>query len=676
MNSARVLLVAFACLAAACSSANERNIGDFRIVTGDDGKTFAVHHGERLLLESAPVAAQRLRFDGGARMNFGRFTFDQEVTSETALEGVAWDGDALVIGGALRLTPHVEEGRLRFDVGASGTADGWRLRFACAPHADFMGFGQQFSFLTLKGHRVPLWVEENGLGRSETPIPPLGSLYSSYYPMPYFLDPRGMGFVSDSPAYQVYDLCAAEPQTWAVEIWDTEPFALHVLPGPTPMDVVTQIYALNGAPSNVPDWGWDLWLAAQGGPDAVRAVLDAADAADIDYSAVWVQDWLGRREFGSGTGFFGVKYRWQEDADFYPDLKGLIAETHARGKKLLGYFNPFIPPAYEFFAEGAANGWLVTDLLGEPLVFTMSTFDTGLVDLTHPGAVAWFESYAKRAVTELGFDGWMSDFGEWLPWDAKVHAGAAPKVHNVYPTLWHAASRRVLDAEKPGDYVLFTRSGWLRDGAASQIVWVGDQEATWDKHDGIPTAVKAMVSLSLSGVPFVTHDIAGFSGGPSTPELWMRWVELGTFSPIMRIHDGLRKYENWSFQRDATSTTFLMAFSKMRTRIKPYLVTLAAEALATGRPMVRHPLLVEGIAAASVDDQFFLGDDLLVAPVLTEGATSRTVRFPPGRWRPLYQMRQPMQGPAVLEWDAPVGQPAVFAREGSEIDRLTFEPGE
>lgn len=666
MLGRRAALVLLTALLAACDAGGDKEeigAGRFTVEASDAG--FSVRDGARTLLRTRGAPATALRFDGEARMTFGRFEFSQALTGETKLTKVEKRGGALVVGGKLRLTPHAEGDLLRVDVEPLGEApDGWRLQFDCGVHGDFLGFGEQYSFFSMKGRRVPIWSEENGLGRAEKPIPPLGTLFSSYYPMPYFLDPRGMGFVADSSAYQVFSMCEDGAATWSVEIWDRRPFAFYVLAGPTPMDVVTQLTTITGRTAGLPDWGYGLWLSAQGGTARVQSIAAAADAAGIDYTAVWAQDWVGIREFSPGN--YGVKYRWALDPDAYPGFVTFVADLHARGKKFLGYFNPFILPAYDFFAPMAEKGYLIKNAAGDPYVFNISLFEGSLVDLTNPDAVAYFKGYAKQAVA-LGVDGWMSDFGEWLPWDARLFAGEAPYEHNLYPTRWHQASRDVLEAELPGDYVLLTRSGHLREAGAAQVVWAGDQEATWDVHDGFPTAVRANLTLALAGIPFVTSDIAGFSGGPSTKELWQRWVEFGAFSPVMRLHDGLKKLENWNFDRDAESAAFLARFTKIRAKLVPYLKALGEEALATGRPIVRPYVLVEADPAYwTVDDAYFLGNDVVVAPIVTEGAARRKVLVPPGTWRAAFGQGT-FTGPQEATIAAPIGAPIVLARDGSKV---------
>lgn len=198
----------------------------------------------------------------------------------------------------------------------------------------------------------------------------------------------------------------------------------------------------------------------------------------------------------------------------------------------------------------------------------------------------------------------------------------------------------------------------------SQVVWAGDQEATWDSDDGLQTVIPAMVSLGLAGVGYVTHDVAGFSGGPSTKELFQRWVELAAFTPIFRTHEGLRRAENWRWDRDAETRDHFVRFARVHRALAAEWMRLGAEHRATGMPIVRAlGLAFPGDRAGyGVRDQYMLGDALLVAPVVTEGATSRQVHLPPGEWVDVWDATRRWTGPRDITVEAPIGRPPVFAR--------------
>jgi alpha-glucosidase len=268
-------------------------------------------------------------------------------------------------------------------------------------------------------------------------------------------------------------------------------------------------------------------------------------------------------------------------------------------------------------------------------------------------------------VQELGMDGFMADFGEWAPLDSVYSDGSDPRgAHNLFPVWWHRTWRQAIDAVRPGgDWVVITRSGWTGVQAHAQIFWVGDQEADFLPTDGLPTVVPAMINLGLSGIPVATHDIAGFSGGPSTKELFMRWTELGAFTPVMRTHDGNDKLENWKWSRDAETTTHFRRFARIHVALAPELAMWALQGAQSSLPMVRHLMLEfpEDPTSREISDQYMLGDAFLVAPVVTAGATSRDVYLPPGQWFHLWT-GQMYEGGQAITIDAPIGSPPVFSR--------------
>jgi sulfoquinovosidase len=248
-------------------------------------------------------------------------------------------------------------------------------------------------------------------------------------------------------------------------------------------------------------------------------------------------------------------------------------------------------------------------------------------------------------------------------------------VHNTYPIDWHRMSREVLEEAYPdGDWVMFTRSGFTYDQQVAQIVWTGDQAAEFNKKDGFPTVLPAGLTLGLAGVPFVTHDIGGFSGGPREKELFYRWTELGAFTGFMRTHEGLQQDENVHPWTDGETLEFFARFTRIHQALAPYLMEVAEEGVTEGLPMVRHTVLVDPDwpEAFEAHNQWMIGDDLLIAPVVTEGAQDVEVRFPAGKWEHVFSGKT-YEGQSIQTVDAPVGMPAAFARQGtmdSEIEKI------
>lgn len=630
-----------------------------RISISDDGRPLLTLH------ERGPEAAS---FELLVTDLFGHF--QQTRLEETRQAFGAYvgtqsrDGAAVVDyeGGTIAISPEGDNIRIR--VTANSPHDSLAIPIACDDDGTFHGFGEQYNATEQRGEAFDLFVEEQGVGRTDPPdlLTPKGHAHTTYYPMPYYLDARGFGVLFETDFRTIVDLCASDAAVAWIEVESSEALEAVVFTGPTPAQVIEQLGAHVGRPAKPPEWAYGLWIGSQGGRDAVLAEVDALEAANIPVSAIWAQDWTGPRPNLIGS---GVQYRWVADEEHYPDLGGMIDELHQRGYRFLAYVNPFVVTSLsDHFPEMDAQGWLIGDGSGNTLLHgSPAGGDASHPDLTNEAARDYVKSHLRAMVTDLGIDGWMADFGEWVPLDATHANGGDPvALHNRYPEAWHRLSREVMDEVRPdGDWAVFSRSGWTGQQAVAQIVWCGDQEATFDEADGLPTVVPCMLNLGLSGVPFVTHDIAGFSGGPSDKELYLRWIELGAFTPIMRTHEGNEKDANWSWEKDQETTDHLRRFAEIHAALAEDIMRWADEAAETSMPIVRHLMLVfpDDPDSRFVHDQFMLGDEILVAPVVSRGATTKDVYLPPGTWHHVWT-GDVREGPATVTVDAPIGQPPVF----------------
>lgn len=547
----------------------------------------------------------------------------------------------------------------------------------CDADASFYGFGGQYNATDQRGEAFELFVNEQGIGRDPNKqrggLSLNGDAHTTYFPMPYFLDARGFGVLAQTARRTLVDLCATDADVAWLEVDGQSSLELVIFHGPTPKDVVAQLGDRVGRPKQPPSWAWELWVGSQGGQADVLAEVDALEAADVPVRAFWVQDWSGIRMNFSGG--FGVKYQWVSDPEVYPDLPGMIAELKQRGYRFLSYANPFVVEELAHYADMEAQGLLIQDDEGAVYTHTAPNGRATHPDLTNPATVEYIKGFFREMIRS-GHDGWMADFGEWLPLDCVLFDGSDPlEYHNRYPVDWHRVWREAFDEERPdGDYVVFGRSGYTGVHEVSMVHWIGDQEADFSPHDGLPTVVPGMLNLSLSGIPYVTHDIAGFSGGPSTKELFQRWTELGAFTPIMRTHEGDNKLENWSWEKDEETTAHFRRFAKVHLALAEEMQQIASEAAASSLPMVRHLILEfpDDPGSRGISDQFLLGSDLLVAPVLTQGATSREVYLPPGSWFHVWTGEEYAGGQRVTV-AAPIGSPPVFSRGADRTDLRAIE---
>lgn len=599
------------------------------------------------------------------------------------LRSEAVDGTAI----ALRFARDGAGLRVELEADADAAGFGWR----CTAESGFFGLGTQVIGLDLRGRRYPLFTQEQGIGKPEggQPFPLANIPEAAYAPMGVWHASDGYSAVITHDGYSDIDLCAADPERVELESFGAMP-GFVLLPG---RDLRERMQALGdyvGRPPDVPPWVFAPWNDAVGGPERLATVAESLRREGIPSSAIWSEDWIGGEQTGTG---FRLSYAWEWDPTVYPDLIEEIAALHRRGYAFLAYFNPFVPEPTRMFSEGTDGGWLVEDDAGEVITFRDPAFrNAALVDLTDAGALDWLRAYQITAARELGIDGWMADFAEWLPVEARMADGSDGwGFHNRYPLAWQQANVDAMreahaDAPDPDDWTFFVRSGWasVNGGTAgiAPALWAGDQNTDWSREDGFPTVLPIGVHVGLAGVAVYGSDIAGYTSefAPNTTkELFYRWAAVGAFHPLMRTHHGSDECGNWAFDRDADTVAHYRRYATVHTLLYPYLRARMDEAVALGWPIVRHPYFSApshpGLWQAG-RDLYFLGDDLLIAPVVEQGADARAVHLPGDDWWPLFAMAslpvgEPGPGRTVVHTvDAPPTEIPVFVRPGAILPLL------
>jgi alpha-glucosidase len=687
---------------AGCGESGSSSDGNVQIVATGDGTVEVVAAG-RVLFALAPIGPVARNFRERA-VGVGTISFErsgevadplsvERVSNEGSKAGVEYangDGTRTAILSAAVLDDQVSEFRLEL---AGPPADSIAVGIRCDELGTFHGFGEQYNATNQRGEAFELLVNEQGNGRDGSPGISVGDEHTTYFPMPYYVDARGFGALFDTDRRVDVDLCARDEDIAWIEVISGAPVQWRVFHGPTGLDVIRQLGDLVGRPTQPPVWAYNLWMASQGGNANLLSEEAALREADIPVAAFWVQDWSGIRRNPDGGS--GVQYVWEPDESLYPGFDAMVFDFHEAGYKFLIYVNPFIvDPSSVAPEDGPARfaprfegmdelGLLLENQDGETFIdFAVPNIPQSDAhpDFSNSGTVEFISESLKEIVRTYDVDGWMADFGEWVPIDSVPEDGSDPIARrNTFPVDWQQATRDAMEDVRGDDWVMFARSGFTNVQGAAQIHWVGDQETNWSELDGLPTVVPAMLNLGLAGQPFVTHDIAGFAsprGGeqPSTKELFQRWTELGAFTPVMRTHDGADKEDNWRWNADEGTTSHFRKFAYVHCALMNDFMMLGAEAETTGAPILRHLMLVfpEDQETWDISDQFMVGDTLLVAPVTAEGATSRSVYLPAGTWYDVWT-GEPIQGGQRASVDAPIGSPPVFSRGEDRADLREWE---
>jgi len=570
-----------------------------------------------------------------------------------------------------------EHGSMKISLQVHGDVDRVSIAFGCTDGERFYGTGARPHGTDHSGESPLLYATEQGIGQTDYDLDEFdflrGRTGDSYFPVPWTVTDRGLGAaIGGTPIARMYLCGDQEPGVLRFEAW-SDHIELQLFPTDSPREAVGNWTLASGPPAPAPLWAYGPWVAVQHGSDELMRSAMLLRELGIPATAMWAQDWIGGG--AALLGGYDLNYHWEWDETMYPDLPERIEDLHDGGFAFLGYFNPFATDEFDEWDEALSGGFLPLTPEGEPYEFSIVDRRGSVVDLSNPEAFDWAKGY-MTAAAQMGHDGWMCDFAEWMPFDAQVHSGSGQELHNRYPLLWQQANMEALnEVHGEGNGLCFNRSGWAGTQAIAPVTWGGDQETSFARDDGIATAREIGVGLGLSGIGRYGSDIAGFSsvwGDPSTRELYWRWVEMAAFEPVMRTHDGLAAEANWAWQRDFGTREHFTRYARWHMRLLPYLQVLDREFMEQGLPMMRHAILVESEPSAELrdaPDQHFLGDDLLVAPVLEEGADSRSVVLPPGTWHALLTAGAWNAGSSgrTISVSAPLGSIPVFARGGSII---------
>ena len=553
----------------------------------------------------------------------------------------------------------------------------FRLCFGTNSKEHIYGCGETYSKLDLKGELVRIWVAEHQntsrisgkiIREKLTGKHPARTLpfrkYESYYAQPTFVSDDKYFVHVDTNAYSEFDFRNPEHITLHLQ----EPPRLTVGWGDSFEEVSENLSALLGRQKKLPDWIYDGGiLAIQEGPDAVDRKLDKAFRAGVQVNGIWCQDWSGCRRTGFG---YQVMWNWRFDQELYPDLPEKIREWKEKGVHFLGYINPFLAIEKDIYREASKKGYCVKDKEGKDYLVTITTFPAAMVDFTNPAAYEWYKDLIKENMIGIGMSGWMADFGEYLPVDSILYSKEDPAlVHNTWPAIWAKLNREAIkECGMEEEIFFFTRAGHTDTIAHSDMMWTGDQHVDWSVDDGLPSVIPATLSLAMSGFGITHSDVGGYTTimhMRRSKELLLRWEEMNVFSPLFRSHEGNQPVNNVQFDDDDELLAQLAKCTAMHKKLKNYLKGCVAEAEEKGIPVMR-PLFYhyDEEALYTEKTEYLLGRDILVAPVLQEGAVSRNCLLPKDRWVHLFTGEE--YGGGSVEIQAPLGKPPVFVRKDSE----------
>lgn len=495
------------------------------------------------------------------------------------------------------------------------------------------GFGEKYDHFNKRGTVLTLWGTDDWVGNGK------GLANTTYKPLPIFHSSKGY-MVFDNSSYRLRaDIGKTDPSQYRLTQFG--PIFDYYFWVDSPENALRSYTALTGRPPLPPKWAFEPWMGRGGGAWASgklhNAVAEQESAAerfadlDIPHSAIYAEG----------------------PSALSPQLNQFMA---ARGIRVLGYFMPEIGLSGEKL--------LMPELNDEQLPIVQcgtksQTRALGYIDFTNPNAQELCRRALKRAL-DLGEAGSMVDYGDLVPDDAVFYDGQrGAEMHNLYYYDYQRTISEVFQEHRGTDFILYARGA-----APGTQRWVGqfagDHPANFD---GLRHVLTGALNLCACGYSNWGSDLGGYFGFPQ-PAVYMRWIQFGCFSPLMRPH-GTAPREPWYFGEGAVTNYKFLAWT--RENLLNYIHNAASIAHETGVPIMRSMPVAfpDESQVAAVGDHYMFGPDLLVAPVLNE-ATSRVISFPSGSWVSLWDGKT-ISGPSKTRVDAPLDTIPVYLRPGAVV---------
>ncbi|KAK7398744.1 31 glycoside hydrolase [Neonectria punicea] len=479
------------------------------------------------------------------------------------------------------------------------------------------GLGERFGPFVKNGQDVDMWNEDAGTCTNY-----------AYKNIPFYMTNRGYGVFfdhSDILSFNIQTERLAKVQV----VVQREEIRWLVVNGPTPKEILRRYAQITGRPSLPPAWTFGLYLSTsfitEYDEKTVNSQLDGMADRGIPVSVLHFDCFWMRPHAWTNFTF---------DSRNFPDAKAFLGRLHARNIKVCVWINAYIAQDSEVFVEAADKGYLIHRLDGTVWQSDIWQAGMGIVDFTNPDAIGWYQKHLHRLM-DIGVDTFKTDFGERIPWeDVRFHNGMDPRAgHNYYATLYNKAVYDAIVAKRGQDQAaLFARAA-TAGGQMMPVHWGGDCESTWS---GMSQSLRGGLSLGLSGFGFWSHDIAGFISEGLTTEtpsaaIYKRWVQFGLLSSHSRLHGSHTYRVPWLIDEEACQV--LSKFSQFKNKLMPYIFAQAIDCHHNGLPMLRAMVVEfpDDRTCQTLDQQYMLGDSLLVAPIFNEEGLAEYY-VPAGDW--------------------------------------------
>jgi len=648
--------------------------GDFQSLTDLGGHVVVATTFGAIEIAPSPVGAMRIRISKKKRLPpYDSLVVIRHRPRREHGEEYRISVNSVISVVSQRIATHVQPDPLALSFSrnkgrafAADLAIGFRdgrivVRKAIAPNDYVYGLGEKAGWLD-KRHRkyimrnTDVWLE-NPAGMGNTTDP----LYASF---PFFIvhnRQHTYGIFVDNAEFTEFDFTHDD---WLEFSAPADVLNYYVFPGPALPDVVRQYTDLTGHMPLPALWtlGYHQCRWGYESEAEVRRIAGELRARNIPADGLWL-------DIDHMDGF--RVFTW--DGKRFPDPKRMTGDLSRGGFRAVAIVDPGVKVdnGYSVCREGRAGHHFVRDSKGNEYNGKVWPGRSAFPDFHRAATRQWWAGRVRRWLAETGVSGLWNDMNEPASTDlsgpiADARHDGAPhaSARNTYALQMARATIDGMLAHNPDSRpFILTRAAFSGMQTAATL-WCGDNSSQWEH---LAASLPMLMNLGMSGMPFVGADIGGF-GGDCDGELLARWTQVGAFYPFCRNHSaaGTRAQEPWAFGPEIES--ICRKFIGLRYQLLPYFYSLFRAASITGEPIVR-PLVwhyPKDPNTFNLNDQFLIGRDLLIAPILAPGLRARAVYLPKGQWH-RWGADELFTGPIHVAADAPLSEMPIFVRAGAII---------
>ena len=517
------------------------------------------------------------------------------------------------------------------------------------------GFGEKFTPFVKNGQVVEIWNSDGGTCSDQ-----------SYKNIPFYISSKSYGvFVNSS------DKVSFEVNSDTVsKVTFTQPgeeLEYFIIGGENLEDVLKHYTDLTGKPSLPPAYTFGLWLSTSFttsyDEETVTSFIDGMKDRKIPLQVFHFDCfWMKEYEW--------CNFEW--DKDMFPDPEGLLKRLHDRGLEICVWINSYVGQQSKLFDIGKEKGYFIKNLDGSVSQSDMWQPGMAIVDFTNPEACEWFKGLLKK-LFDMGVNNIKTDFGERIPTKVKYFNGKDPiKMHNYYTYLYNKCVFEALEEYYGKDKAcLFARSATV-GGQKFPVHWGGDCYA---EYSAMSETLRGGLSLCSSGFGFFSHDMGGFEA-TAPADVYKRWCAFGLLSTHSRLHGSTSYRVPWVYDEDGDTEAcdVLRHYTVLKGRLMPYLWAQANKTHTEGVPMMRSMIIAfsDDTACKYLDQQYMLGDNLCIVPVMNEEGIAEFYVPDNGTWTDI-QSGETYEGGKYYTRKCDYFQTPILARPNSIVTYGNFD---